>query len=116
MKIVQKPNNTLKKVRRTYFKGAFILLLVFTLVMGTSLVAFATSGNGVAQTLTSFMDILVSVIKIIGVILTLWGVVNFFLAMQSHDPNQRMSGVLLMVAGLFIFFADTILSAIGVTI
>ena len=116
MKKSTKPNNTLKSFKRIYFKGAFIFLLVFMLIMGSSLVAFATSGGSIDATMNNFVDLLFSLIRIVGFIMSAWGLIQLIMSLNSHDPNQRVQGAFFLVGGLIIFFVKEILSTIGVSI
>lgn len=116
MKKLSKQNNKLKSFKRTYFKSAFIFLLAFMLVMGSSLVAFATSGGGsIDATLNNFVDLLFSLIRVIGGLLTAWGLIQLIMSLNSHDPNQRVSGAFFFAGGLVIFFVKEILNTIGVS-
>lgn len=115
MKKSSKQNNNLKSFKRTYFKSAFIFLLAFMLVTGSSLVAFATSGGSIDATLNNFVDLLFSLIRVIGGLLTAWGLIQLIMSLNSHDPNQRVSGAFFFVGGLVIFFVKEILNTIGVS-
>ena len=53
-------------------------------------------------------------IKAVGIILMAWGVVQVGLSIQSHDASQRSQGFLPLAGEIVIFFAQEILSTIGV--
>lgn len=53
-----------------------------------------------------------SIIKGIGYIITGMGVLQFGLAIKSHDPSQRDNGLISIAGGILIVFSKTILDYI----
>lgn len=96
-----------KKIRRIYRSMAMTLFV--TTVFCTSV--FASDPITVITNLSSFIF---GLIKAVGVILVGWGVVQIGLSIQSHDASQRSQGFLTMAGGVVIFFAQEILTLIGV--
>lgn len=111
MKNIQKITRTItpkeKKIRRIF--RSFAMLLLATTMLCTS--AFASDPITVISNLSSFIF---GLIKAVGVILVGWGVVQIGLSIQSHDASQRSQGFLTMAGGVVIFFAQEILTLIGV--
>lgn len=112
-------NHTIKyTIKYTKKKTARItaVILIAIYVLFTAALPVAAAGDGVTTTLTSFMDLLFSVIKIAGFGLAAWGLINIVIALNSHDPQQRLQGIMFFAGGLIVFFVKEILQAIGVQI
>lgn len=99
--------HTQRKVKRIY--RIFSILTLLFAVLATS--AFASDPITVISNLSSFIF---GLIKAVGVILVGWGVVQIGLSIQSHDASSRSQGFLTMAGGVVIFFAQEILTLIGV--
>ena len=69
----------------------------------------STDPLSVINNLTNFMH---SLIKAIGVIILLWGIVNIGMSLKSHDPSQRANGFMTLAGGVIIMFAKEILDII----
>lgn len=108
-----KPENTLESKARTVFRRLSILLVFIHLLPCFAMYAFAA---GPVESLESLVDMFVAIVKIAGVLASLWGVLQLAISFSSHDPSQRINGVMFLVGGLLIYFADAILAQIGVTI
>lgn len=52
------------------------------------------------------------VIRAIGMIITGMGILQFGLAIKSHDPSQRDNGLISIAGGILIVFSKTILDYI----
>lgn len=86
-----------------------------TAVMAASIACFAVIPAFAADPLAainSLSDFVFSIIKAVGLIIAGWGIVQFGMSIQSHDPSQRTQGILCVLGGLFIFFAKDILDLI----
>lgn len=53
-----------------------------------------------------------SIVRAIGMILMLWGIVQIGMALKSHDPSQRASGFMTLAGAVIITFAKEILDLI----
>ena len=62
--------------------------------------------------INSLSDFIFSIIKAVGLIIAGWGVVQFGMSVQSHDPSQRTQGILCVLGGLLIYFAKDVLDLI----
>ena len=58
-------------------------------------------------------DFFFAIVKAVGVIILLWGLLQVGMSVQSHDASQRTQGLLCLVGGLIIAFAKEILVLIG---
>jgi len=65
-------------------------------------------------TINNLSTFIFGLIKAVGIILVAWGVVQVGLSIQSHDASQRSQGFLTLAGGIVIFFAQEILTTIGV--
>lgn len=57
-------------------------------------------------------DFIFGLIRVVGIILLGWGVVQVGLSFQSHDPSQCSQGFLTLAGGVVITFAKEILDLI----
>ena len=83
----------------------------------TLLAAFFIPTVLAADPITTINDLstfIFGLIKAVGIILVAWGVVQVGLSIQSHDASQRSQGFLTLAGGIVIFFAQEILTTIGV--
>lgn len=83
---------------------------ILFLVAGASICFAAGSIEG---SIASLNTLIRSVVKAIGGIATLWGVVQLGISMKGHDAAQRSTALLAIAGGLMIFFAPEILDAIA---
>lgn len=98
----------LSKIFRTAgMAGALILMLAIS--------AFA-EGNEVTTVLTNLVTMVFDILRLVGVLACIWGIVQFAMSFSSHDPSQRISSVLFLAGGLIFAFLKNILTAIGVSI
>ena len=95
-----------KKLFKMYVMGVSI----FALTIGTSMnVLAADDPMAVVNNLSNFIF---EIVQAVGVIMVLFGLVQFGLALKSHDPSQRANSLLTIVGGLVIAFAKVILNSI----
>ena len=98
----------LSKIFRTAgMAGALILMLAIP--------AFA-EGNEVTTVLTNLVTMVFDILRLVGVLACIWGIVQFAMSFSSHDPSQRISSVLFLAGGLIFAFLKNILTALGVSI
>ena len=95
------------KIQRIYKRLSILALLT----LGLSVSAFASDPITVISNLSSFIF---GLIKAVGIILVGWGVVQVGSSIQSHDASQRSQGFLTRAGGVVVFFAQEILTLIGV--
>ena len=103
-------NNNLSTQRRVkHIHRIFsILTLLAALFIPTALAADPIT------TINNLSTFIFGLIKAVGIILVAWGVVQVGLSIQSHDASQRSQGFLTLAGGIVIFFAQEILTTIGV--
>jgi len=92
------------------FRFYCMAVLTFTLVLGTSMTAFAASDP--LTVVNNLSDFIFGLIRAVGLILLGWGIVQVGLSFQSHDPSQRSNGFLTLAGGIVITFAKEILTLI----
>lgn len=100
-------HNTTKTVQQVLT----VLTLILCLVPAGLVLAADDDPLTSINKLTEFFF---SLIRALGVILSLFGMVQIGLAVKSHDGAQRAQGFLVMAGGLIVFFAKEILGLIGV--
>ena len=81
---------------------------VVLLIMSTPVYA-AEDPLSVIKNLSTFIF---GVIRAIGMIITGMGILQFGLAIKSHDPSQRDNGLISIAGGILIVFSKTILDYI----
>ena len=108
-----KPEMTLEAKARTVFRRVSILSVFIHLLPCFAMSVFAA---GPTESLEAFVDLFVSLIKIAGFVAGLWGLIQVAVSFSSHDPSQRINGIMFFIGGLLVYFADAILAQIGVVI
>lgn len=93
-----------KRVLVTVGMGLLFLLSITCVSYG------ATGIEGSIENLNNLIRV---VVKAIGGIATLWGVVQLGISMKGHDAAQRSTALLAIAGGLMIFFAPEILDTIA---
>ena len=106
-------NSKKNEIRRKYFFGLGIFMISVLFIMLFTFTVFASDG-GVGSALSSFMEVLFTVTKIVGVGLALWGVIQLVMALIGHDPNQRLTALFFLGGGVMVFFAKEIIELMGV--
>lgn len=81
---------------------------VVLLIMSTPVYA-AEDPLSVINNLSTFIF---GAIRAIGMIITGMGILQFGLAIKSHDPSQRDNGLISIAGGILIVFSKTILDYI----
>ena len=91
-----------EKILKVVNVGAVLLM------MSTPVYA-AEDPLSVIKNLSTFIF---GVIRAIGMIITGMGILQFGLAIKSHDPSQRDNGLISIAGGILIVFSKTILDYI----
>lgn len=119
---------------RKAFRVYAAVMLCFALMFALGTVAFAaeTASAAPAVTVTAtpaadeataedneaigavnkLSDFIFAIIRVAGVIILGWGIVQVGLSIQSHDPSQRSNGILTVVGGLIVTFAKEIIDLV----
>lgn len=101
----------MSKKSKKVFKVYVCLILICTLVFGTSMVVYAADDPiAVVNNLSNFIF---GLTRAIGLIILGWGIIQVGLSFQSHDPSQRSNGFLTVAGGIVITFAKEILQIIA---
>lgn len=107
----------MKKQNRVIKKAAATLVAVIFCLMLFAVSAFAEGeGNAVTQPLINFTALMFTIIRLVGIALGAFSIVQFATALKSHDGAQKVQAGLGIAAGLMIIFAKEILELIGVPI
>ena len=72
-----------------------------------------TSNTGIPEVDSMFdnlIDFIGGVVKVVGVVAVLFGVVQLGLSIANHDPSQRAQGFLFIAGGVIVFFAPELIS------
>ncbi len=110
----------LKRVRQALALCGVCLLLICTLAMPacavespfTPRLLVATGVDDVDTMFTNLTTFISGIVKIIGSILCIYGIFQVGMSFSSHDPSQRIQGLMCIAGAVIIFFSPEILSAI----
>ena len=72
---------------RTGFRRYCVAVLALTMVLGTSMTAFAA--NDPIQVVNNLSDFIFGLVRAVGMIMLGFGIVQIGLSLKSHDPSQR---------------------------
>lgn len=97
----------LKKFR----KVNTILICLITLFKIATPVVYATESDPLTV-INNLSNFIFEIVQAVGVIMVLFGLVQFGLALKSHDPSQRANSLFTIVGGLVIAFSKVILNSI----
>lgn len=97
------------KVRKS-FRFYCTAVMALTLVVGTSVTAFAA--NDPIAVVNNLSDFIFGLVRAVGMIMLGFGIVQIGLSLKSHDPSQRANGFLTLAGGVVITFAKEILTLI----
>lgn len=92
------------------FRCYCVAVLALTMVLGTSMTAFAA--NDPIQVVNNLSDFIFGLVRAVGMIMLGFGIVQIGLSLKSHDPSQRANGFLTLAGGVVITFAKEILTLI----
>ena len=87
------------KVKKA-FRHYCVAVLALTMVLGTSMTAFAA--NDPIQVVNNLSDFIFGLVRAVGMIMLGFGIVQIGLSLKSHDPSQRANGFLTLAGGVVI--------------
>ena len=99
------------------FKGKTKTKLLFSLyaslvLVGCFFITPVSAANDPITVVNNLSDLMFSLIRAIGMLLTGFGIVQLGLSLKSHDPSQRANGFMTVAGGIIIMFAKEILNLI----
>lgn len=104
-KIINK-NIVIKCIKRL----TLILIMIISLFVAQASHVFGA--NDPLAVINNLSTFIFSIVRAIGMILMLWGIVQIGMALKSHDPSQRASGFMTLAGAVIITFAKEILDLI----
>lgn len=112
----------MKRMRQALALCGVCLLLICTLAIPASAAGLpggmaprllVTTGVDDVDTLfTNLTGFISGIVKIIGSILCIYGIFQVGMSFSSHDPSQRIQGLMCIAGAVIIFFSPEILAAI----
>lgn len=113
---------TMKKTNRDYSlqankkakKTVTCLVAVFVCLTLCAVPVFA-AGDGISDPLKRAMDVLFTILRIVGVGIAGWSFAELGIAIKSHDGAQKATAALGIAGGLIIALSKTLLEFIGIT-
>lgn len=73
--------------------------------------AFAATNNPITM-LSNLEDLFFGLVRGVGMIAAGWGVVQFAMSFNSHDPSQKVTGVMVAMSGILMILAKEVLTII----
>ncbi len=104
-KIISK-NIVIKCIKR------LMLILVMIVSLFVAQASHVFGANDPLAVINNLSTFIFSIVRAIGMILMLWGIVQIGMALKSHDPSQRASGFMTLAGAVIITFAKEILDLI----
>ncbi len=89
-----------------------ILILVMIIILFVAQATHVFGANDPLTVINNLSTFIFSIVRGIGMILILWGIVQIGMALKSHDPSQRASGFMTLAGAVIITFAKEILDLI----
>ena len=103
--------------KRTLLKAMFIVCMIAVFAVGTMNVAFAATTATAADGVKEIYNYIVDITKVAGALLAIFGIIQIGVSISStHDAAQRMTGILMAAGGALLFFAEDILTLMGITV
>ena len=106
-KYTLKNKKILKQVLKNIARILFYIVILFT--AQASNVFAADDPLAVVNNLPNFIF---GLIRAVGMIILGFGVVQVGMSLKSHDPSQRVNGIMTLAGGIVITFAKEILNII----
>ena len=106
---LKKKTETTRRVANIYRTIAAVVVTM----MFCSITVFAEAGEEAVQAINNVGQIVSMVVKAIGAILGVWGMVQVGLSFSQHDASQRAQGFLQIAGGILIFFAPELFEAVS---
>lgn len=103
MKIMKK----IKKIGTMVVSSKILFMLMTPVVY-----AEEVGGENPLTVVNNLSNFIFDIVQAVGVIMVLFGLVQFGLALKSHDPSQRASSILTILGGIVIACAKAILNII----
>ena len=113
---------------KTIFRNLRKLLAVFAAVMvlmscavipaqaaGVETLTLRPLTTGVTEVdamLTNLNELITGLVKVIGGILCIYGILQVGMSFSGHDPSQRIQGLMCIGGAILIFFSPEILTAL----
>ena len=104
----KKIRNNLERIGTLVLCGATTLCLSAPVVKAEEVKAEANPLSAI----NNLSNFIFEIVQAVGVIMVLFGVVQFGLALKSHDPSQRANSLFTILGGLVVAFAKVILDTI----
>ena len=102
-----------KNWRKVKWLITYMTVAVSAVLM--SMTVFADSTTAALDSMTNLIDIIILIVRLVGVGFAVFGIYEFATAMASRDASQRGTGIMCSGAGLLMIFGKELLNAIGVT-
>ena len=99
-----------KTKEQKIIKAYIFIAILFIITFGTNKIVLAADDP--LEVVNNLSDLIFRMVKIIGIIMTGFGFVQFGLSFKSYDSSQRANSVLGIIGGLIITFSKEFIDAI----
>lgn len=109
--------NNLQKNRKFKRLAAWLMILALLISAAPFCFAAGIANTGVAeldQPLNNFLGIFFGLLRVVGVIVVIIGIIQFVASLSGHDPTQKITSGLMIGGGLIVVFLKEILRAMGI--
>ena len=89
-----------------------IFMIFCVLVLSFSITSTAFAADDPLTVVNNLSEFIFGLIRVVGIILLAFGVLQVGLSLKSHDPSQRANGMLTIAGGIVITFTKEILTLI----
>lgn len=103
-----KKNNIIKNIKNKFLK-LIIYSFYFTIANFAWISPVFAAEADPLQAINNLNDFIYAVVRVVGTILSLTGLVQLGLALKSHDGTQRSAAILSVVGGIIIICSKPIL-------
>jgi len=107
---MKKKNSIESRLKKIFKVYSLTICLIGSVLLLTPVVHAADDPIAVVNNLSDFIFAL---IRVIGMIIVGYAIVQIGLSFTSHDASQRANGFLFFAGGLIVMFAKTILNLIA---
>jgi hypothetical protein len=87
---------------------ADIFAMTIVTIATTTNAVYAAAADPVTGKLSNLTSMILNIVSGIGMVVLVWGIVSFGMAIKSHDASQRSQGIITMAGGLVIALAPQI--------
>ena len=106
----------MKKTKLNKFRKAAALIATAFFILTVTVVPAFAADDPVTGVLNNTNNLLFAIVRSVGIIVDIVGIVKLAPSISHHDGAQIIQGISILAAGLMITFTKELLILIGITI